>query len=81
MPKDWKKRAASVEPRASLPVKLQLNGKEHSFLNVSTVVGSTGIAEFVSDPKLAINILCPADDTLDLQRFFDPAAKHPLLFY
>lgn len=81
VPKDWKKRAARMEPMASFRVQLSVNGQTENFFNVSTTVGALGPAAFLSEPRLTINILYPEDEDLDLNIILREDAKHPLLFY
>lgn len=81
VPKDWKQRAAKMEPMASFRVQLSVNDQEENFFNVSTTVGALGPAAFLSEPRLTINILYPEDETLDLSSVMRDDARHPLLFY
>jgi len=81
VPRDWKQRAARMEPMASFRVQLAVNGCKENFFNVSTTVGALGPAAFLSEPRLTINILYPEDENLDLDCILREDARHPLLFY
>ncbi len=71
IPKDWKKRAANLEPQASFRVQMDLEGEPQNFFSVSQTVGAMGPTSFISEPRLSINTLYPEDTELD----------HPLLPY
>ncbi len=57
VPKDWKKRAANLEPQASFRVQFEVAGKLQPFFNVSQMVGALGPTSFISEPRLTINTL------------------------
>ncbi len=81
IPKDWKKRAANLEPQASFRVQLEVEGQAVNFFSVSQMVGAMGPTSFISEPRLIINTLYPEDTELDLSAPLDKELKHPLLPY
>ncbi len=81
IPKDWKKRAASLEPQASFRVQVDIEGKPHNFFSVSQMVGAMGPTSFISEPRLIINTLYPEDEDMDLLSNLDADLQHPLLPY
>ncbi len=81
VPKDWKQRAANLEPQASFRVQFEIEGTLHHFFNVSQMVGALGPTSFISEPRLSINTLYPVDPELDLSKYLDKEFSHPLLPY
>lgn len=81
VPKDWKQRAAKIEPMTSFRVRATMNGKLCQFYQVSQNVGAMGPVAYVSEPRLAINTLYPEDDDVEMPCIDDLHLKHPLLFY
>jgi len=81
IPKDWKKRAANLEPQASFRVQLDVEGKLQNFFSVSQTVGAMGFTSFISEPRLSINTLYPEDTELDMNVYLDQTLEHPLLPY
>jgi transcriptional regulator with XRE-family HTH domain len=81
IPKDWKKRAANLEPQASFRVQVDVEGKAQNFFSVSQMVGALGPTSFISEPRLIINTLYPEDTDLDLASNLDCDLQHPLLPY
>ncbi len=81
IPKDWKKRAATLEPQASFRVQMDMEGKPQNFFSVSQTVGAMGPTSFISEPRLTINTLYPEDTELDMNAYLDTSLKHPLLPY
>ncbi len=81
IPKDWKKRAANLEPQASFRVQMDVEGKPQNFFSVSQTVGAMGPTSFISEPRLSINTLYPEDSELDMSVYLDLTLKHPLLPY
>jgi hypothetical protein len=81
IPKDWKKRAANLEPQASFRVQVDVEGKAQNFFSVSQMVGALGPTSFISEPRLIINTLYPEDTDIDLSSNLDLDLRHPLLPY
>ena len=81
IPKDWKKRAANLEPQASFRVQIDMEGKPQNFFSVSQTVGAMGPTSFISEPRLSINTLYPEDTELDMSVYLDTSLTHPLLPY
>ena len=81
VPSDWRQRGAKIEPMASFPTKVDVDGTLKHFFNVSSTVGALGPNAYASEPQLTINTLFAEDETLDLSRFVDHDIKHDLLFY
>ncbi len=81
IPKDWKKRAANLEPQASFRVQIDVEGKPQNFFSVSQTVGAMGPTSFISEPRLSINTLYPEDTELDLSVNLEQELVHPLLPY
>lgn len=81
LPKDWKLRAARVEPMASYRIQIDMQGKAFTFYNVSQTVGAIGPAAYVSSPHLFTSTFYPEDTQLDLNHCMPDSLEHPLLFY
>ncbi len=81
IPKDWKKRAANLEPQASFRVQIDMDGKPQNFFSVSQSVGAMGPTSFISEPRLSINTLYPEDTEFDMSIYLDTHLQHPLLPY
>jgi transcriptional regulator with XRE-family HTH domain len=81
IPKDWRKRAANLEPQASFRVQVDVEGKAQNFFSVSQMVGALGPTSFISEPRLIINTLYPEDTDIDLSSNLELDLQHPLLPY
>ena len=81
VPKDWQQRAANIEPMASFRIKMEINGKLHSFFSVNNSVGALGPTFYASEPRLTINTIYPDNADLNLQPLVDKPLVHPKLFY
>ena len=81
VPKDWKQRAAKLEPMASFRVQAEFKGKQTNFFSVSQTIGALGPNAFVSEPNLTVTTFYPEADDLDLASLIKGKLKHPLLFY
>ncbi|WP_022957906.1 helix-turn-helix domain-containing protein [Spongiibacter tropicus] len=81
VPRDWRQRAASVEPMASFRVQIPVHGELQRFFSVNTTVGALGPTAFVSEPMLSISSLYPEDSRLNLDELLNGNLEHPLLFY
>ncbi|MBL4629871.1 MAG: helix-turn-helix domain-containing protein [Paraglaciecola sp.] len=80
VPKDWKQRAAKLEPMASFRLQINYDGSLKQFYNVSQTVGAMGPAAYASQPNLTITTLYPEDESIDLTHLLDGDLDHPLLF-
>ncbi|NIB44984.1 helix-turn-helix transcriptional regulator [Pseudomaricurvus alkylphenolicus] len=78
IPKNWKQRAAALDPMSSFRIKLNVNGNDVHFYHVVQTIGAIGPAAYVSEPRLSIHTYYPVDDQ-DVSSLTAGDLQHPLL--
>jgi hypothetical protein len=58
---DWQQRAAHLDPMASYRIPLRFGGKTVYAFNINQLVGATGPASYVSEPRLTLCTLYPVN--------------------
>jgi hypothetical protein len=79
-PKDWKQRAAKMDPLTSFRVPITMGEKVTIFYNVMLNVAPIATVSYMQEPRLAINTLYPEDDNAELSHLVQHELQHPLLY-
>ncbi len=79
LPDDWPKVAASLDPMTSYVITLQVNNQPADLLIVNQIIGATGPASYISEPKLTLSAFYATNQALDLTILERHCTQHPLL--
>jgi len=79
VPDSWAIDAAKVDPMASYKIALNLDGDEIELFLVNQILGATGPASYVSEPRLTLCTLFPAGSTELNERLESHIFSHPLM--